>query len=383
MKATAILGAAGALMLITASAAHAQTGASAQHLYLGADLSFANEMADCGAVYRQHGRPIDPFTLLAQAGGNLVRVRLWNNPTWTRYSNLADVEKTIRRARSAGLQVLLDFHYSDDWADGDKQNAPVAWAGLDTAAQAIALHNYTLGTLAQLAADDLAPDMVQVGNETNPELLGGPRKSIDWKRNAQLLNAGIAAVRAAARTEHRPIPIMLHIAQPENAGPWFAAARAAGVSDYDIIGLSYYRKWSNEPMSGLAQTIERLRRMYGKQVIVVETAYPYTADNADTSPNLLGADTLDSGYPATPAGQTKYMIDLTQTVVNAGGSGVVYWAPDWVSTRCKTRWGKGSGWDNATWFDMHRRLEALPVLKFLGADYRAGARVTDAGQADK
>ena len=169
---------------------------------------------------------------------------------------------------------------------------------------------------------------------------------------------------------------MLHIAQPENAEPWFAAAQAAGVSGYDIIGLSYYRKWSKEPMSGLAATIGRLRHDYGKDVIVVETAYPYTLANADASPNLLGRDSLDVGYPATPGGQADYMVALTRTVVDAGGEGVVYWAPDWVSTACKTRWGTGSGWDNATWFDARDNLEALPVLRFLGTDYTHSAKPT-------
>src|SRR4051794_7902822 len=121
--------------------------AGAHPFYRGADLSYVNEMEDCGAVYRKGGRRADPFALLAQARGNLVRVRLWNRASWTNYSNLADVEKTIRRARAQHLQVLLDFHYSDDWADGDKQKAPVAWAGLGTAAQARALYAYTRRTL--------------------------------------------------------------------------------------------------------------------------------------------------------------------------------------------------------------------------------------------
>src|SRR5437660_1178726 len=117
--------------------------AAAHPFYRGADLSYVNEMEDCGAVYRKGGRQVDPFALLAQAGGNLVRVRIWNHATWTRHSNLADVEKTIRRAKRARMQVLLDFHYSDDWADGDKQKAPAAWAKLGTAGQARALYAYT------------------------------------------------------------------------------------------------------------------------------------------------------------------------------------------------------------------------------------------------
>jgi arabinogalactan endo-1,4-beta-galactosidase len=346
----------------------AATPAAAQ-LYLGADMSFANEMQDCGAVYRQHGKPVDPFVLMHRAGGNLVRVRIWNDAKWTRYSGLADVEKTIRRAHDAGLKVLLDFHYSDDWADGDKQFAPAAWAGLAPEDQAKALHDYTREVLRELNAKGLAPELVQVGNEINPELLQGEKKPIDWARNARLINAGIAAVREAARDSHHTIGVMLHIAQPENAESWFADATTAGVTDYDIIGLSYYRKWSKEPIAGLKDTVARLRARYGKQVILVETAYPFTTAGADASPNLLGSDSLDPAYPATPAGQRAYMIDVTQAVIDAGGSGSVYWAPDWVSSRCSTRWGKGSNWENAAWFDLDRH-EALPVFDFLGHQYR-------------
>ena len=79
-------------------------------LYLGADLSYVNEMEDCGAIYRDADKPVDPFKLLKAKGGNIVRVRIWNDAKWTKYSNYADVLKTIRRAHAAGMQVLLDFH---------------------------------------------------------------------------------------------------------------------------------------------------------------------------------------------------------------------------------------------------------------------------------
>lgn len=215
-------------------------------LYLGGDLSYVNEMEDCGAVYRLDGKPIDPFVLLKSQGGNLVRVRMWNNATWTKYSDYADVLKTIRRAQAAGLQVLLNFHYSDDWADGGKQITPAAWANLSTDQQVKALHDFTLDTLKRLDADGAMPEMVQVGNETNPELLGGkvPGDPINWERNARLLNAGIQAVQEAGRTGSIAPRIMLHIAQPEHVLPWFDAATKAGVTGYDLIGISYYKKWS-------------------------------------------------------------------------------------------------------------------------------------------
>ncbi len=358
-----------AATLLSAAQAHA-----VDKLYLGADLSFANEMEDCGAVFRQKGKPVDPFVLMKQKGGNIMRVRIWNNPDWTHYSNYDDVLKTIRRAHAAGLEVLLDFHYSDDWADGDKQIVPKAWAGMTTQQQVAAVHDYTRDVLAKLNAAGELPELVQVGNETNPEVMGGVKgKAIDWKRNASLLNAGVAAVREASKAAGKPIKVMLHIAQPENVLPWFDDATAAGVLDYDIIGISYYSKWSTYNLSGLAKVISAAHQRYGADVMVVETAYPFTEESADASPNLLGTDSLIPGYPATPQGQLKYLQDLTQTVVDAGGNGVVYWAPDWVSTQCKTRWGTGSNWENAAWFDL-KRHEALPAMDFLSKTYTKAAR---------
>jgi arabinogalactan endo-1,4-beta-galactosidase len=342
-------------------------------LYLGADLSYVNEMEDCGAVYRKRGRRADPFALLKRAGGNLVRVRIWNDAKWTRYSNLADVRKTIARAKADKLQVLLDFHYSDDWADGDKQHPPAAWVGLDTEAQARALYDYTLEVLAALDRDGLMPELVQVGNETNPELMGGEKKAIDWTRNAALFNAGIRAVRDAGRAGRIAPRVMLHIAQPENVEPWFEAATRAGVTDYDLIGISYYRKWSARSIVELGATIARVKARFGKDALVVETAYPFTNGGADAAPNLLGPDTLIPGYPATPRGQLRYLTDLTQIVVDHGGVGVVYWEPAWISTSCKTRWGTGSNWENAAWFSLDRH-EALPAFEFMGRKYRARRR---------
>lgn len=342
-----------ALMLAVSGPAVAQTP-----FYFGADLSYVNEMEDCGAVYRVAGEARDPYRIFAEAGTNLVRVRLWNNADWTNYSDLDDVRETIRRARAEGMEVLLDFHYSDDWADGDKQIVPAAWRSIrdDVPVLSQALYDYTLGVLKALDADGLMPDLVQVGNETNPELMGeldwkDTRDGINWPRNAALLNAGIRAVRDAGRDSAIQPLVMLHIAQPENVEPWFAAATEHGVTDFDLIGISYYRKWSTRDLAGLGATINRLRHRYAAEVIVVETSYPFTNDNADRSPNLLGPDTLLPDYPATQEGQLRYMIDITQTVKSNGGIGVVYWEPAWVSTRCSTRWGVGSNWENATFFD--------------------------------
>ncbi|RHW17451.1 arabinogalactan endo-1,4-beta-galactosidase [Sphingomonas gilva] len=363
-------------MLLAASLASCATAqepaalSTGNGLYLGADLSYVNEMEDCGAVYRAGGEQVDPFDYMAKRGGNLVRVRLWNDADWTPYSDFDDVAKTLKRAKAAGHATLLDFHYSDDWADGDKQIVPKAWAGLSTEAQAKALHDFTYDTLVRLHAEGLMPDWVQVGNETNGELMAGKTRAIDWRRNAALFNAGIRAVRAAGKATGTSPKVMLHIAQPENVMPWFDAATVAGVLDYDLIGISYYSKWSKWSLAQLGATIRAAKARYKADVVLVETAYPFSREGEDGSPDLLGPDTLIKGYPATPKGQLAYMTDLTELVVGNGGIGVVYWEPAWVSTGCKTRWGTGSNWENAAWFDL-KDTEALPVFEFLGRSYRS------------
>jgi arabinogalactan endo-1,4-beta-galactosidase len=355
--------------------------ATAADRYFGADLSFANEMDDCGAAYRENGAQTDVYKIFRDHGANLIRIRIWNNASWTKYSNLADVKKSIARAKALGMQVLLDFHYSDDWADGDKQVIPAAWANIaDEHALAQALYQYTFDTLAALDHDGLMPDMVQTGNEINQELLGQldwKGRPINWERNALLLNAAIKAVRdAGAHSTIKP-KVMLHVAQPENVEPWFQAATAAGVTDFDVIGISYYPKWSHETLAGLGATINRLRFRYPKaEVMVVETGYPWTFRYADSASNELGPDSVLRDYPASPEGQAQYLIDLSQTVISNGGVGVVYWAPDWVSTSCRTRWGQGSNYENATFFDFTHDNDVLPGIDYMNHAYKEPVPVT-------
>ncbi|WP_115539882.1 glycoside hydrolase family 53 protein [Xanthomonas campestris] len=385
MRSTHRLWAPALLALALSTAAYAAP--APKTLYLGADLSYVNEMEECGVQYRENGVVKDPFELFHTHGANLVRVRLWNDARWTKYSDLSDVKKTIRRARAQGMQVLLDLHYSDDWADGEKQLIPKAWASItDTDELARTLYGFTYDTLSALDRAGLMPELVQVGNESNSDLMDSipwdKKRPIDWQRNAKLFNAGIKAVRdISARSAIKP-RVMLHIAQPENVEPWFAAATKAGVTDFDLIGISYYRKWSTQSMAELGKTIKRLRGRFDADVVVVETAYPWTLASGDTSHNLLGEDSLIAGYPATPQGQARYMVDLTQLVIDTGGAGVVYWEPAWTSSSCKTRWGTGSSWENASFFDFQHNNEVLPAIDFMSHPY-TGAPASHRSEAGK
>ena len=339
-------------------------------LYLGADLSYVNEMLDCGGEFRDIGVIKDPYQIFAEAGTNIVRVRLWHNPTWTSYSNLEDVKKTIRRSKEEGMKVLLDFHYSDDWADPGDQIIPEAWKNVaDLQVLGDSLYNYTFNTLDELHEIGLTPEMVQIGNEINSEILLDAHvdelnEPINWERNVFLLNKGIQAVDNFNNAFTKDVETMIHIAQPEFTFPWFDEAFSNGLIDFDWIGISYYPKWSSTNMNNLPQSIAQLKDKYSKRVMVVETAYPYSLVASDAANNILMQDALIPDYPATKEGQLNYMLDLTKKTIEGGGEGVIYWEPAWISTSCSTRWGQGSHWENATFFDAENNNEALPAFNF-------------------
>ncbi|MDC6351954.1 glycosyl hydrolase 53 family protein [Zeaxanthinibacter sp. PT1] len=333
-----------------------ELGGEKEAFYYGADLSYVNEMQDCGATYyNKEGKAMDPYQIFAQAGTNLVRFRLWHDPSWGEYSGFEDVRRSISRAKAQGLPVLLDFHYSDTWADPERQLVPKAWKAEvnNTAVLGDSVYQYTYKTLLKLGDMGLLPDMVQVGNETNVMILQDDMKEgpINWTRNAFLFNKGIEAVRDISLKYEKEVGIMLHIAQPENAIRWFKDAVANGITDFDWIGISYYPLWSEYPLEELGGALSSLKETYQKRIMIVETAYPYTMANADAANNILGEEALLPGYPATPKGQYDYLKRLARIIKAADGGGLVYWEPAWVTTNCRTQWGQGSHWDNATLFD--------------------------------
>jgi len=352
-------------------AAFVGAASAAEPLLFGADLSFANEMDDCGVVYREAGKPTDLYALFQAHGANVARVRIWTDGNPTRYSTPADVTRSLKRARALGMKTLLDFHYSDWWADGGKQIIPAAWAGItDPNKLADVVYHYTYDTLMALNAAGVMPDMVQPGNEINHEILDkGPWKTgaINWQRNALLLNAAIRAIRDAGKKAGTMPKVMIQIAQPENNLPWYAAAAKAGVTDFDMIGISYYPKWSTNSLRGLGRTINLLRNTYpGKDVLVVETAYPYT-NKIDPAAAALAGDNATPGFPVTPQGQKDFLIALGQTVIANGGIGVFTWAPDWVPQLCKMGARHDVDWTAMTFFDNTGTV--LPAIDHMRATH--------------
>jgi arabinogalactan endo-1,4-beta-galactosidase len=300
-----------------------------------------------------------------------VRLRLWVDPP-NEFSSLADVISMARRARHAHLRFLLCLHYSDFWADPAKQHIPAAWVDQDLPTLAATLQDYTRTVIAALTAQGAAPDIVQIGNEVTAGMLW-PHGQIDrdgqehWADFATLLKAGIAGAREAASPGRGPA-IMIHIdrgGDAPGAQRFFDQILAQGV-DFDWIGLSYYPFWHGT-LDDLRQTLSSLATRYGKPLAVVETAYPWTLEDQDGYPNVVGPSTkLPPDYPPTPAGQTRFLRDLLALIAQTPqglGRGLVYWEPAWIPG---VGWkpGAGNNWDNLTVFDAQgRALESIDCMQ--------------------
>ena len=346
----------------------------AQSFYFSNDLSYVNQMEDCGAVFKESGIPKDVYEIFADRGSNLVSVRLWVDPSWWQgileqpegvksfYNDIEDVKETIRRSKEAEMQVMLGFHYSDFWADPGRQLIPRAWLDVAYDLQALkdSVYNYTLNVLTELNREGLMPEFVKVGNESNHGILYHiPEEdgydpvatvSSSWSRHAQLYNSAIQAIRAIGDTAAIDPKIVIHFAglnQQSN----FENIMSYGVTDFDIVGISYYYAWHDASIAQLQSTIASMVETFaGYDVMVIETGYPWTLEDFDQLPNII--TTPDPQYlPVIPEKQLEYLVDYTRAVMKAGGIGVIFWEPAWVSTPCRTPWSVGSSHDHVVFFD--------------------------------
>lgn len=347
---------------------------------MGIDLSYVNAVIDHGGKFlNQSGNETEVYQYLSDEGANVVRVRLWHTPDWQnalygsiKYSHLTDVTNTIRKAKDAGMKVNLDLHYSDDWADPAKQATPKAWQNANLEVLKDSIYKYTYAVLQHLKNQNLTPEYIQVGNENNGGMCFpiGKINNNNFTNFGQLLTSGIKAVRDFSQTSDIKPQIILHVAQLQNADFWVnGVMNNAGITDFDILGLSHYYLWSDvNTMQEITTKIKDLTAKTGKEVMIVETAFPWTTNNADNYGNIISGTNLPSGYQATKNGQLKYMKELTQAVIDGGGKGVMYWEPCWISSKLKDQWGTGSSWDNNTFFDFTGK--PLPVIDYMTAEYR-------------
>lgn len=330
---------------------------------MGADLSYVNQILDHSGVYRDSGVIKNPYKIFRQYGTSVVRLRLFYNPSWTKevygaagtqmYNDFADVKKAVSKSKEAGMKVCLDFHYSDSWADPSKQVVPDAWKNLSFDQLHDSLYAYTYRTLHKLDMSGLMPEYVQTGNEINPGFVlpRGNRWDGNETNMISLLNSAIKAVRDASATSSIKPKIIIHIAQPENVAGWFTGLEAKGLTDYDIIGFSYYYMWSSVLPENISNNVAAFRNAFHKDVMIMETGYPWTTGNADNYANIITVSKISAKYPATIKGQYEYLHALTQEVIDGGGMGIFCWEPAWITSQMKDQWGTGSSWDCNTLFD--------------------------------
>lgn len=334
-------------------------------LVMGADMSYVNQILDHGGMYRENGVETNPYKIFADKGTDVVRFRLFHDPQWIKeaydnpekplYHDLDDVTLGIQRAKNQGMKVLIDFHYSDIWADPANQEVPEAWVGESFDAVVDSIYEYTYKTLKSLNDQGLLPEMVQIGNETNSGMVhpyGAVYEDATWQELGELINSGINAVRDIERESGQEILVMLHIAQPENVGYWFDQITTAGaVDDFEIVGFSYYTPYSEVSLQEISDYVETFKNDYNREVMILETAYPWTLEGADDYGNIFYTESLVEGYPATQEGQREFMIELITEMKEGGGSGVFYWEPAWITSNLQDLWGTGSSWENNALFD--------------------------------
>ena len=357
--------------------------------YFGADLSYVNQILDHGGAYKDGGTFQDPYKIFKDHGANVIRLRLWHNPVWTKqvygaagtqlYNDLADVSKSIAIAKVQGISVLLDLHYSDSWADPGKQEIPAAWKDIkDINVLKDSVYNYTYKIFQYFVANALIPELVQIGNETNCGMLytnaaaGFPACNVcngEWQRMGIVVNSAIKAVKDATETSAVKTKILLHVADPKNVDWWFTNmtdATKGNVRDFDMIGFSYYPLWhTTVPVDQLSNNVSTFKNKYGKGVMILETGYPWTNAADDNYNNLFGSQTPINGYPYSKQGQYDIMVKISQEVKDGGGQGVIYWEPGWISSEMKDLWGTGSSWENNTFFDFDgNTIQGIDFMKY-------------------
>lgn len=328
--------------------------------YKGMDISTIKEVEALGGKFYDHGVEKDVFEILKSYGTNAVRIRLWNDPyaeDGTPYgAGTNDRQTAIElagRAKAHGMEVLLDIHYSDFWADPGKQRVPKAWRGMDADELTEAVYAFTRETLLAMKEAGVLPELVQVGNElSNGTLwpLGKLPEYGNYDNLARFIRAGIRGVRSV----DAKMPVMIHLDNGGNNAlyrDWFDHYLERGEDDFQIIGLSYYPFWHGT-LADLQNNMNDLACRYGKELVVAEVSMGFTMEDygqyEKLSPeNRKGYATKPElaakvPFPMTKEGQgdfLKALFDVIDQVPDGKGRGFFYWEPAWIPV-------PGSGWAN-------------------------------------
>jgi len=314
---------------------------------VGGDISTLTKIEQLGGVFQDQNQPGDCIKILRGQGWNCFRLRLFVNPT-KRNAVVQDLAYTLalaKRIKASGGQLLLDFHYSDTWADPGKQHKPAAWADLDFQALVEQVRTYTRDVIAAYKREGVLPDMVQVGNEITPGFLWPDGKiyrdndpNEHWAEFTTLLKAGIAGVKEALDKDDL-VRIMIHIdcgARQQRSQYFFDHLRQYNV-EFDMIGQSYY-PWWHGTIEDVRTTLKQTALAYDKDIVLVETAYPWTGEQWWAAKDNMA-------WPVTQQGQAAFLAELTEAVQqtpNHRGLGVIYWYPEAIEVDGMNIWNGGA-----------------------------------------
>ena len=276
--------------------------------------------------YDLNGNQKDFLTILKENGINTVRLRLWVNPL-NEHSGFNEVKQFTQILKNNRFKTWLTLHYSDTWADPGHQEVPFQWQGISFTSMKDSVYNYT-----KRVVNEMQPNYIQIGNEINSGFLH-PFGHItnNYQGFMDLLESGISAVRENSNDSK----IILHFAGIENSD-WFY--NQLNTLDYDIIGLSYYPIWHGNSLENLKIKMEQLSQSHNKNILIAETAYPFTLDWNDWTNNIVGLEEqlILPEYPATNEGQKKFIKQikrLTNEVEN--GIGFCYWGAELIGMERK------------------------------------------------
>ncbi len=327
----------------------------------GVDASMISEVERLGGVfYNQDGREQDIFQILAKNGVNFFRVRLWNKPS-DRFNRpfgggnndaATDIE-LCKRAQAVGMNICVDFHYSDFWADPEKQQIPQGWQSLNADEIPDALHDFTVETLEAFKEAGVEVDAVQVGNEINNGMMGD-YGTIDWNNMdesfayiSSLLKSGISGMKEVFPNAYS----IIHLANGTNGdefATYFSYLDQNDV-DYDIVGASYYPALTGD-LSRLQANLDDISAQTGHPVMVMETSWGFTDESVPgVTANSYSRDDEDTGgYLTSEQAQAtalRDVLDVLSKVPNQMGLGCFYWEPCWLPV--KSADGEVPGWATA------------------------------------
>jgi len=288
---------------------------------IGADLSFLKQAEDSGIVFKDNGEEKPGLQIFKEHGYNWIRLRLFHTPTRLP-NNLQYTIALAQEAKKLGFRFLLNYHYSDTWADPGKQYIPKAWEGQSHAELVQAVFEYTRDTIVAFKDADVLPDMVQIGNEVSNGMLWPDGKLPgNWDNFAGLMEAGINGVDAGRGNSKRPM-IMVHIdkgGSRNRTKAFFDKWHSYGIG-YDIIGQSYYPWWHGTLLE-LRENMIFMANEYKKDIIIVEAAYNWRPAEYKNK---------KAPFPETPEGQRQFLEEVNRVVLNIPdnrGKGVFWWEP--------------------------------------------------------